>query len=61
MLAGRYVDTRAANAVDRYGREVTPAKKGAKREFDRIKRWQADPLASKSLAALRGSDIGFLA
>lgn len=63
MLAGRYVDTREAEAttlgqaLERYAREVTPSKKGAKREADRIKRWIADPLASKSLAALRGSDM----
>lgn len=63
MLAGRYVDTREAEtttlheALVRYAREVTPTKKGAQREEGRIKRWQTDPLASKSLAALRGSDL----
>lgn len=63
MLGGRYVDTReaesltVADALDRYKREVTPGKKGAKREADRIERWRADPLASKSIAALRSSDL----
>jgi len=63
MLAGRYVDTREAEsltlaeALERYGREVTPGKKGAKVELLRIGRWCKTLLATKSLAALRGSDL----
>jgi integrase len=63
MLAGRYVDTREAEsltlaeALERYGREVTPSKKGAKIELLRLCRWQRSALAGKSLAALRSSDL----
>ena len=66
MLAGRYVDTREAEsltlaeALARYGREVTPSKKGAKVELLRIGRWCKTPLATKSLAALRPSDLAAL-
>jgi integrase len=44
-------------ALERYLNEVTPAKKGAKRERNRIKAWQRHPLAAKTLASIRGSDI----
>ena len=63
MLAGRYVDTREAesltlaDALERYGREVTPCKKGAKVELLRLGRWQRSALAGKSLVALRSSDL----
>jgi integrase len=63
MLSGRYVDTREAEATTlrealaRYGREVTPGKKGAAREAKRLRMWSADPLSSRSLASLRGSDF----
>lgn len=42
---------------ERYLNEITPAKKGAKREGNRIKAWQRHPLAAKTLASIRGSDI----
>lgn len=44
-------------AFTRYAREITPRKKGAKREQARIKVWQAHPLAKRSLASIRGSDV----
>src|SRR5690606_3860557 len=44
-------------ALDRYAKEVTPRKKGKKRELDRIKRWQSTALAKRYLAAVRGADI----
>lgn len=44
-------------ALDRYEREVTPAKKGAAQERLRIRAWKRDPLAARSLAGIRGSDL----
>lgn len=44
-------------ALERYAREVTPKKKGASRERDRIKAWQRDPLAKRFLSHLRGTDF----
>lgn len=49
--------TTLTQALDRYGQEVTPLKKGADRELDRIKRWQARAIAKCSLAAIRGADL----
>lgn len=45
------------DTLDRYLREVTPTKKGAARETNRIKRWKAHPLAKRSMASIRGKDI----
>jgi hypothetical protein len=42
-----------SEALERYLAEITPTKKGAKQERNRIKAWLRDPLASHSL-----SDIG---
>ena len=50
-------NTTLAEALDRYLREVTPRKKGADREADRIKRWKARPIAKRMIAAVRGKDI----
>ena len=44
-------------ALERYSREVTPKKKGAKRELDRIKVWEKHDLAHRFLSKLRGSDF----
>lgn len=51
--------TTLAEALARYGREITPTKKPstAKRERDRIAVLVAHPLARASLAAIRGSDM----
>lgn len=49
--------TTLKEALERYAREVTPQKKGAKRELDRIERWKSNKLASRPLASLRGSDF----
>lgn len=63
MHRGVFVDMREAQAtmlkeaLERYGREVTPRKKGAYQEKKRIARWQRDPLAEKTLAEIRGADI----
>ena len=49
--------TTLKQALERYLKEVTPAKKGASEETYRIKTWQSHPLASRSLARIRGSDM----
>lgn len=45
------------SALDRYLKEITPRKKGADREADRIKRWQARPISKSALASVSGKDI----
>lgn len=50
-------NTTLSEALDRYLREVTPRKKGADRETDRIKRWKSRPIAKRMVAAVRGKDI----
>ena len=49
--------TLLGEALERYMREVTPLKKGKVRETARIKVWMAHPLAKRTLAAIRGSDL----
>lgn len=49
--------TTLAEALDRYEREVTPRKKGAKQERLRIAQWRRDTLAKYSLANIRGADL----
>ncbi|MDR3436041.1 site-specific integrase [Telmatospirillum sp.] len=63
MDKGVYVDrTEAENttlkeALERYEREVTPGKKGARQEKLRLAAWGRDGLASRSLASIRGADM----
>src|SRR5690606_8643409 len=63
MSRARFVDIReaeqttVADALKRYRREVTDFKKGARQENIRIDRWLEDPLATKSLAAVKSSDL----
>lgn len=63
MSRARFVDLREAEsttlaqALKRYRREVSDHKKGEKQEGVRIKRWLEDPLAEKSLASLKSSDL----
>lgn len=60
---GVFVDRREAEettlleALDRYEREVTPAKKGAAQERQRIRAWKRDQLALRFLASIRGTDL----
>lgn len=49
--------TTLAEALERYRREVIPAKKGKAQEEKRIGLWLLDPLAKRSLASLKGSDF----
>lgn len=63
MDRGEWSDTREAqrttlaDALDRYAREVTPNKRGARQESARIARWKAHALAQRPLAAIRGADL----
>ena len=63
MRQGQYIDRREAEettfaeALERYAREVTPKKKGARQELNRIHAWTVDPLSKRSLASLRGADF----
>lgn len=49
--------TTVREALERYEREVTPRKKGAKQESARIKWWMASDIADLSLVAVRGMDV----
>lgn len=63
MKFGKYVDgsegerTKLSEALLRYSREVTPDKKGAKAERNRILALSKIPLAERSLASIRSTDI----
>ncbi|MBI2241482.1 MAG: site-specific integrase [Magnetospirillum gryphiswaldense] len=63
MDCGTYVDRSEAErttlheALERYEREVTPKKKGARQEKSRIAKWKRDALALRSLASIRGADM----
>lgn len=63
MSRKRFVDTReaegttVAEAFQRYAREVSAQKKGARQELTRIKTWSDSRYGSKSLAELRSSDL----
>lgn len=46
-----------ARALDRYAAEVTPRKKGRQQEESRIRGWKSVPLARRSLASIRATDI----
>lgn len=49
--------TTLREALDRYLREITPRKKGRRREESRVKAWMHNPLAVRFLAQLRGVDF----
>ncbi len=49
--------TTLKEVLQRYLNEVTPTKKGAKQEGDRIKVWMENELASRYLASLRSVDF----
>jgi len=63
MDRGIFVDrteaeaTSLEDALDRYEREITPRKKGAKQEHNRIALWKRQELAFRSLASIRGADM----
>ena len=47
------VSVTLSEALERYQREITPTKKGAKQEGSRIRVWLRDPLSDKSLSDIR--------
>src|SRR5262249_41843464 len=49
--------TTLMEALERYKREITPSKKGWRREQDRVEAWRKHPLGVRFLAQLRGSDF----
>ena len=49
--------TTLREALERYEREVTPAKKGWREETYRIGYWRRHSLAARTLAAMRSSDL----
>lgn len=49
--------TTLSDALTRYLAEVTPRKKSAVEESNRIKRWQKRPLAACYLASIKGKDL----
>ena len=49
--------TTLAEALERYAREVSPRKKNAAREQDRIEWWKRQPVARRTLATIRGKDM----
>lgn len=63
MSRARFVDVREAEsttlkeALTRYQNEVTVGKKGAKQETVRIEKWKNSAYATKSIAAIRSSDM----
>ena len=46
-----------AGALDRYLTEVTPGKRRPENEAGFVRRWQAQPLARRVLATIRGKDV----
>ena len=50
-------NTTLSEALDRYEKEVIPAKKGAVQESMRIRIWKRHPLAKRSIASIQGRDI----
>jgi len=63
LIEGGNVSTSEADrttlleALARYSREITPRKKSAMRESERIKVWQKHPLARRFMSKLRGADF----
>lgn len=63
MGVGAYQDARETlqtslyDCLDRYAREITALKKGAKRELVRVNFWKREPLAAKPIGSIRQVDI----
>lgn len=57
-LGGRRLPDRTwGDALERYGREVAPGRKGARWELVRVKSWRRHPLARRQLSGLTGADL----
>lgn len=63
MKKGSFVSRKEAErttvkeALNRYKAEITPAKKGAKREEQRIEKLKREPWTDRKLAEIRGADL----
>ena len=63
MDRGSFIDrteaesTTLKQALQRYLEEITPTKKGAKQEADRIKVWMERPLAAYALTNIHGTEL----
>lgn len=63
MVRGVFTDraeaesTTLRTAFERYMREISPSKKGYKKEIVRLKWWMNEPIASRTLAAVTSSDL----
>lgn len=57
VLSTEAARTTLAEALDRYAREITPSKRGARQELRRIAQWRAHALAARFLPQLRGADL----
>src|SRR5690349_332454 len=49
--------TTLREGLQRYLNEITPQKKGARREQDRVHAWIKNPLSARFMAHLKGSDF----
>lgn len=56
-LTVKKADISIHNALKKYSEEVTPGKKGASRELNRIKHLMGYKIATKNLCSVRASDI----
>ena len=62
MGVGTYIDNRETltttlhECLERYLKEIVPLKKGAKRDAIRVKFWQREPLAKKSIGTIKQTD-----
>jgi integrase len=54
---GEAESTTLGQALNRYLQEITPQKKGAKQEANRIRQWLEHPLSKRFLTNIRGNDI----
>lgn len=57
VLSAEAARTTLHEALDRYEREITPGKRGARQERRRIAAWRRHPLARRFLPMLRGADL----
>ena len=56
-LGIKQIDMPIHDALTKYSQEVTPGKKGASRELNRIKHLMGYKIATKNICSVRGSDV----
>lgn len=52
--------TTLCEVLDRYEREIAPLKKGKAQEISSLRTWKAAPIAQRSMASVRSSDVAKL-